>query len=293
MQKQWLDLARSIRERCQVWFTPKAHTLSYRLTVSASPKLFGEAHVFYCAPDLFRVETLAREDGEERTHTFIFRDGRLWRREGKQPFVDVAKEILQLLGESKGKVAGQLFETLTFLRGVQVRFALDEILEAPERCKVEDINEKHPNCIQVTLTKPGGFSQAKVALGLQHFVRSFATNLAGTKVILCLHAKTFQPLTEIILNESREPQSLHLTSIVSYKDFGSEFAPKRVDLTSVVGGWTWTVKMEFDLHAGKVWLLRQGEGWGEFLEPGLMRTVAKVTDVHVDEPLPEKLFELG
>ncbi len=301
LQKQWLDLAQKIQKRCQVWLVPKAETLSYRLKISASPNLSGEAKVFYRAPNLIRVETLVRENGDKRTYTFVFRDGRLWRKEGNKPFVDVAEEFRRMIGKQKSPItlAGQIFETLTFLRGVQVRFALDEVVEAPEKFRADAIKEDpQHNCIQVVLNKPKEPIQAKAALGLQHSVRSFATSLSGNKAILCFHSETLQPLTEVILNEGEGQKTFRVVGIVSYKDFRDEPAPKRdepapkrVDLTCIVGGWTWTLKMDFEWHAKKVWLLKQGEGWGEFLEPGLMKCEVEVSDVQVDKPIPDELFE--
>ncbi len=147
-------------------------------------------------------------------------------------------------------------------------------------------------CIQVVLSKLKEPIQAKAALGLQHFIRSFATSLFGTKAILCFHSETLQPLTEVILNEGEGQKTFRVVGIVSYKDFRDEPAPKRVDLTCIVGGWTWTLKMDFEWHAKKVWLLKQGEGWGEFLEPGLTKCEVEVSDVQVDEPVPDELFEV-
>ena len=293
-QKRWLDLAQRIQKRCQVWLVPKAKTLSYQLTISAPPNLSGEAKVFYRAPNLFRVETLVRENDSEEIYTFVFRDGKLWRREDNQPFVDVAEEFRRAIGERKTAVpsVGQLFEPLTFLRGVQVRFALDEVVGAPEKFRADAINEDpQHNCIQVVLSKPKEIIQAKAALGLQHFIRNFATSLSGNKAILCFHSETLQPLTEVILNEGEGQKTFRVVGIVSYKDFRDEPAPKRVDLTCIVGGWTWTLKMDFEWHAKKVWLLKQGEGWGEFLEPGLTKCEVEVSDVQVDRPLPDELFE--
>jgi len=295
LQKQWLDLAQRIQKRCQSWLVPKAKTLSYRLTISASPNLSGKAKVFYRAPNLFRVETLVRENGDEKTYTFVFRNGRLWRREGNKPFVDVAEEFRRAIGKHKSAIpsAGQIFETLTFLRGMQVRFALDEIVEAPEKFRADAFNEDpQHNCIQVVLNKLKEPIQAKAALGLQHFIRSFTTSLFGTKAILCFHSETLQPLTEVILNEGEGQKTFRMVGIVSYKDFRDEPAPKRVDLTCIVGGWTWTLKMDFGWHAKKVWLQKRGGGWGEFLELGLTKCETEVSDVQVDKPVPDELFEV-
>ncbi len=286
-QGNWRELLRKIEEHCRGWLIPQIQTLSYHLSISASPKLLGEARVFYRAPNLFRVETQVWENGTKTLYTFIFREGRLWRREGNQPFVDVAEEIRRHLGGKVTKVkgVGKLFEPLTFLRGVQVRFTLDEILENPEKCRVEAVEEVH-ECLKVTLTKPDEPFRGYMALGLQHFVRSFVTDLIGQRVTLWFHNRSLQPLTEIFLDEKSGG-----VSVVSYKDFRNEPAPKLVEIVSVVDGWTWVMRLEFEWWAKKAWVLKQGEGWGEFLEPGLMKAVAKVSDVRVNAPLPEDLFK--
>ncbi|MCS3918124.1 hypothetical protein Q2T83_16565 [Fervidibacter sacchari] len=50
--------------------------------------------------------------------------------------------------------------------------------------------------------------------------------------------------------------------------------------------------MDFERCAEKAWLLKRGEGWGEFLEPRLTKCETEVNDVQVDKPVPDELFEV-
>lgn len=273
-QDRWLDLAKKIRERCQGWLIPNLRTLSYRLRFVDS-SLAGEVRVFYRIPDALRLEILFGD--EKKRYVGIFRKGGYW---------------LQEEGKAFRKIEGMSIKPWAFLRAAEVRFGLDEILEAPEKVKVEAIVENEDEeWIQVTLTKHEGF-RCYMCLGLQHSIRSFATPLKGTRLTLWLDRKTLQPLTEVLWHEEGEPKTIKNLSVISYKDFRGSAAPHLVDMMTVSEGREWRLRLEFEWVNKKAWVFKKGEGWGEpFLAPKLLRSRAEVTDVSVDEPLPDSLFE--
>ncbi len=278
-QNRWLELAQKLKERCQGWLTPKVNTISYCLEFTDSP-VKGEIRVFYRVPEDLRLEVLevlSRQE-EKRRYVLIFRKRRMWMQEEGKGFSE------EKIPEEKIP-----FEPLTFLRAVEVKFGLDEVLEAPEKVKSEAIVDDE-DCIQITLTKPEGF-RCHMGLGLQHSIRSFATPLNGNRLTLWLYKDTLQPITEVLWDERGSPPTLKMLSVVGYKDFHDGIVPHLVEMTAIVDGWIWQNRMEFEWVERKVWLLKRGEAWGEFLEPKLMRAKVDVKEIAVDKPIPDYLFE--
>lgn len=277
LQIRWLELAQKLKESCQGWLTPKINTISYCLDFTDPSPVKGEVRVFYRAPENLRLEVLSGQE-EKRHYVLIFHKGRVrMQEEGK--------------GFSEEKIPEEKipFEPLTFLRAIEVKVGLDEVLEAPEKLKAEAIVDEE-DCIQITLTKPEGF-RCYMGLGFQHSIRSFATPLKGNRLTLWLYKNTLQPITEVLWDERGSPPTLKMLSVVSYKDFHDGSVPHLVEMTAIVDGWVWQYRMEFEWVGRKVWLLKKGEAWGEFLEPKLMRTKVEVREVAIDKPIPDYLFE--
>lgn len=272
-QDRWLELAQKLREKCQGWLIPKLQTLSYCLEFIDPSPFVGEIRVFYRFPDALRLEVLSGRKGKRR-YVLVFREGRCWSQEE---------------GEAFHEIEGMSFKPLAFLRAVEVKFGLDEVLEAPEKVKAEAIEEGE-DCVQVTLTKSEGF-RCYMCLGLQHSIRSFATTLRGNRLTLWLYKKTLQPLTEVLWDEEGDPPILKMLSVVGYKDFRDDAFPHLVEMAAVVDGWLWQNRMEFEWVEKKAWLLKRGEAWGEFLEPKLMKAKVEVREVSVDQPIPDSIFE--